>query len=82
MKLIRFDDNKTGLVVELLSGPHIIDVVASIAALVPGDPISPGVWTCGNAWRRATSTKVIARSSAWLVASSVPSGETSKWRGM
>jgi hypothetical protein len=43
MKLIRFDDDKTGLVVELPSGPHIIDVVASIGALVPGDPISHGV---------------------------------------
>jgi hypothetical protein len=43
MKLIRFDDHKTGLVVELPSGPHIIDVVASIGALVPEDPISHGV---------------------------------------
>src|SRR5882757_8583658 len=43
MKLIRFDGNKTGLVVELASGIHIIDVVASIGALVPEDPISHGV---------------------------------------
>jgi hypothetical protein len=43
MKLIRFDDDKTGLVVELPSGPHVIDVVASIGALVPEDPISHGV---------------------------------------
>jgi hypothetical protein len=43
MKLIRFDDGKTGLVVELPCGPHIIDVVASIGALVPEDPISHGV---------------------------------------
>jgi hypothetical protein len=43
MKLVWFDDDKTGLVVELPSGPHIIDVVASIGALVPGDPISHGV---------------------------------------
>jgi hypothetical protein len=43
MKLIRFDDAKTGLVVELPSGPHVIDVIASIGALVPGDPISHGV---------------------------------------
>jgi hypothetical protein len=43
MKLIRFDDDRTGLVVELPSGPHVIDVVASISALVPEDPISHGV---------------------------------------
>src|SRR6202158_5441596 len=43
MKLIRFDGNKTGLVVELASGIHVVDVVASIGALIPGDPISHGV---------------------------------------
>src|SRR5258708_5938633 len=43
MKLIRFDDNKTGLVVELASGTHVVDVIASIGALVPEDPISHGV---------------------------------------
>ena len=43
MKLLRFDDDKTGLPVELSSGPHVIDVVASIGALVPEDPISHGV---------------------------------------
>jgi hypothetical protein len=45
MKLVRFDDDKTGLVVELSSGPHVVDVVASIGALIPGDPISHGVLT-------------------------------------
>src|SRR3984893_17795789 len=43
MKLIRFDGNKTGLVVELASGIHVVDVVASIGELVPEDPISHGV---------------------------------------
>src|ERR1700682_2808287 len=43
MKLIRFGGNKTGVVVELASGIHVIDVVASIGALVPEDPISHGV---------------------------------------
>ena len=43
MKLIRLDNNKTGLVVELPSGPQVIDVVASIGALAPEDPISHGV---------------------------------------
>jgi hypothetical protein len=39
MKLIRFDDDKTGLVVELSAGPHVVDVVASIGALVP-EPVA------------------------------------------
>jgi hypothetical protein len=43
MKLIRFDNDRTGLVVELPSGPCVIDVVASIGALTPEDPISNGV---------------------------------------
>src|ERR1700730_6643335 len=43
MQLIRFDGNKTGLVVELGSGTHIVDVVASVGALVPQDPISHGI---------------------------------------
>ena len=43
MKLIRFDGNKTGLVVELASGTHVVDMVASIGALAPEDPISHGV---------------------------------------
>src|ERR1700732_2610609 len=43
MKLIRFDGNKTGLVVELASGNHVVDVIASIGALIPEDPISHGV---------------------------------------
>jgi hypothetical protein len=41
--MIRFDGNKTGLVVELASGIYVVDVVASIGALVPEDPISHGV---------------------------------------
>jgi hypothetical protein len=43
MKLIRLDNDKTGLVVELPSGPQVIDVVASIGALAPEDPVSHGV---------------------------------------
>jgi hypothetical protein len=43
MKLVRFDGGKTGLAIELSSGPCLIDVVASVGALVPGDPISHGV---------------------------------------
>jgi hypothetical protein len=43
MKLIRFDSDRTGLVVELPSGSYVIDVVASVGALTPDDPISHGV---------------------------------------
>ena len=43
MKLVRFGDRRTGLVVDLDSGPHVIDVVASVGALLPHDPISNGV---------------------------------------
>src|SRR6195952_195130 len=43
MQMIRFDGNKTGLVVELASGIHVVDVIASVGALVPEDPISHGI---------------------------------------
>lgn len=43
MKLVRLDGNRTGLLVELSSGVHVIDVVASLGMLVPSDPISHGV---------------------------------------
>ena len=43
MKLVRFGDRRTGLVVDLEAGPHIIDVVASVGALLPHDLISNGV---------------------------------------
>jgi hypothetical protein len=43
MKLVRFDGGRTGLMVELPSGPHVLDVVGSLGAIVPEDPISQGV---------------------------------------
>ena len=43
MQLIRFDGNKTGLVVNLASGIHVVDVIASVGALTPEDPISHGI---------------------------------------
>jgi hypothetical protein len=43
MKLVRFDDGKTGLMIQLTSGPHVIDIIGSLGALSPGDPISQGV---------------------------------------
>jgi hypothetical protein len=43
MKLVRFDNRKTGLLVQLPAGLHVIDVVASLGALSPEDPISNGV---------------------------------------
>jgi hypothetical protein len=43
MKLVRFGDRRTGLVVDLEARLHIIDVVASVGALLPHVPISNGV---------------------------------------
>jgi hypothetical protein len=43
MKLVRFDNNRIGLLVEAPSCPYVIDVAASVGALVPEDPISHGV---------------------------------------
>jgi hypothetical protein len=43
MKLVRFGEWRTGLVVELPTGLHVIDVVASLGALLPEDPVSNGV---------------------------------------
>jgi hypothetical protein len=43
MKLVRFDSEKTGLMVQFASGPHVIDVIGFLGALSPGDPISQGI---------------------------------------
>src|ERR1700716_113799 len=43
MKLVRFDGGKTGLMVQLTSGPHVIDVIGSLGVLSPDDPISQGI---------------------------------------
>ena len=43
MKLVRFGEQRTGLVVELPTGPHVIDIVASVGTLLPEDPVSSGV---------------------------------------
>jgi hypothetical protein len=43
LKLVRFGEWRTGLVVTLPTGPHVIDVVASVGALLPEDPVSSGV---------------------------------------
>ena len=43
MKLVRFDDGKTGLMVQLASGPHVIDVIGSLGVFAPDDPISQGI---------------------------------------
>lgn len=42
MKLVRFGERRTGLVVELPTGPHVIDIVASVGTLLPEDPVSSG----------------------------------------
>jgi hypothetical protein len=43
MKFVRFDGGKTGLMVQLAAGPHIIDVIGSLGALSPDDPVSQGI---------------------------------------
>jgi hypothetical protein len=43
MKLVRFDGGKTGLMIQLASGPHVVDVIGSLGALAPDDPISQGI---------------------------------------
>ena len=43
MKLIRFDGGKTGLLVEISGAICVIDVIASLGVLSPGDPISLGI---------------------------------------
>jgi hypothetical protein len=43
VKLVRFDGGRTGLMVELASGPHIIDVIGSLGVFSPGDPVSQGI---------------------------------------
>jgi hypothetical protein len=43
LKLVRFGEWRTGLVVELPTGPHVIDVVASVGTLLPEDPVSSGL---------------------------------------
>jgi len=43
MKLVRFDGGKTGLMVQIASGPHVIDIIGSLGALSQDDPISRGI---------------------------------------
>jgi hypothetical protein len=43
MRLVRFGEARTGILLELPAGPHVLDVVASVGALSPGDPISNGI---------------------------------------
>ena len=43
MKLVRFDGGKTGLMVQLAAGPHVIDVIGSLGVLSPDDPLSQGI---------------------------------------
>jgi len=53
MKLVRFDGGKTGLMVQFPSGPHVIDVVGSLGALVPDDPISQASSTASSKTKEA-----------------------------
>lgn len=42
MKLVKFDGERTGLAIDLPSGPHIIDIAASLDALSSIDPVALG----------------------------------------
>ncbi len=54
MKLVRFEDWRTGLLVQLPQGPHLVDVVSSLGVFLPEDPISNGLLNCmlkdGGSW--------------------------------
>lgn len=53
MRLVRFGDARTGIFLELPSGPHVLDVVASVGALSPGDisnGILNGILRGGGTW--------------------------------
>jgi hypothetical protein len=43
MRLVRFGEARTGILLDLPTGPHIQDVVASVGALSSEDPISIGI---------------------------------------
>jgi hypothetical protein len=43
MRLVRFGEARTGILLELPTGPHVLDVVASLSALSSEDPISHGI---------------------------------------
>jgi hypothetical protein len=43
MRLVRFGEARTGILLELPTGPHVLDVVASLSALSPEDPIGHGI---------------------------------------
>ena len=40
MKLVRIDGEKTGLLVQLPTGPHVIDIVKSLGVFAAHDPVS------------------------------------------
>lgn len=43
MRLVRFGEARTGILLELPAGPHVLDIVASLSALSSEDPISHGI---------------------------------------
>jgi hypothetical protein len=43
MKFVRFGENRTGMVINLPAGTHVLDIVASVSVLLPEDPISNGI---------------------------------------
>ena len=43
MRLVRFGEARLGIFLDTPTGAHVLDVAASIGALLPGDPISNGI---------------------------------------
>jgi len=43
MKLVRIDEEKIGLLVQLPAGPHVVDIVKSLGVFTAHDPVSGGL---------------------------------------
>ena len=83
MKLVRFDGDKTGLLVETSQGPVVIDILASLGALAPADPISNGIlngtFRDGNSWRALIEHWRYAKTGLNHLASAAAYG---RWAGL
>jgi hypothetical protein len=43
VRLVRFGEARTGILLELPTGPHVLDVVASVGVLSDGDPTNNAI---------------------------------------
>jgi hypothetical protein len=54
MRLVRFGGARTGILFELPTGPHVLDIIASVGALSPEDSTNNGtlndIFKDGGAW--------------------------------